>query len=231
MTCLVVDDEPLAIELLETYISQVPGLELMGSFTDAISAWGYIQRNPVDLIFLDIQMPDISGIQLAKALNRRQPMIVFTSAYSKYAVEGFNIEAVDYLLKPFEFDRFLEAIRKAKEVKNWQDVKQEPATSPNSIIVKSDYQNLRIPTSEIVYIEGFDDYIRIHLESGKQVTTLMTLKSIQEKLPDQEFIRIHRSYIVSINRIKRIYNQMVQLEGKELPIGKSYLPSVKSLLK
>jgi DNA-binding LytR/AlgR family response regulator len=158
-------------------------------------------------------------------------MIVFTSAYSKYAVEGFNIEAVDYLLKPFEFDRFLEAIRKAKEVKNWQEVKPEPAGSPTSIFVKSDYQNLRIPTSEIVYIEGFDDYIRIHLESGKQVTTLMTLKSIQEKLPDQEFIRIHRSYIVSINRIKRIYNQMVQLEGKELPIGKSYLTSVKSLLK
>src|SRR5574344_850739 len=117
MTCIAVDDEPLAIDLMETYISQVPGLELKGTFTDAISAWGYLQRNPVDLVFLDIQMPDISGIQLARSLNRRSPLIIFTSAFSKYAVEGFNVDAVDYLLKPFEFSRFQDAVKKAKEFK------------------------------------------------------------------------------------------------------------------
>ncbi|MDP4277654.1 MAG: LytTR family DNA-binding domain-containing protein [Bacteroidota bacterium] len=230
MTCIAVDDEPLALELMETYISQVPGLELKETFTDAISAWGYLQRNPIDLIFLDIQMPDITGIQLARSLNRRQPMVIFTTAYSKYAVDGFNVDAVDYLLKPFEFSRFLEAIKKAKEYKDLHDAGAN-ATEDPAIFVKSDYQNLRIGTKDILYIEGFDDYIRIHLDSGKSIFTLMSLKSIPEKLPENEFIRIHRSYIVSIRKIQRIYNQMVLLGEKELPIGKSYVDTVKSLLK
>jgi len=230
MTCIAVDDEPLALELMETYISQVPGLELKETFTDAISAWGYLQRNPIDLIFLDIQMPDITGIQLARSLNRRQPMVIFTTAYSKYAVDGFNVDAVDYLLKPFEFSRFLEAIKKAKEYKDLHDAGAN-ATEDPAIFVKSDYQNLRISTKDILYIEGFDDYIRIHLDNGKSIFTLMSLKSILEKLPENEFIRIHRSYIVSIRKIQRIYNQMVLLGEKELPIGKSYVDTVKSLLK
>jgi len=230
MTCIAVDDEPLALELMESYISQVPGLELKETFTDAISAWGYLQRTPVDLIFLDIQMPDISGIQLARSLNRRQPMIIFTTAYGKYAVEGFNVDAIDYLLKPFEFSRFLESVKKAREYKDMHDSGTTTAED-QAIFVKSDYQNVRIPTKEILYIEGFDDYIRIHLDSGKSIYTLMSLKSILEKLPEQEFIRIHRSYIVSIRKIQRIYNQMVLLGEKELPIGKSYIESIKSLLK
>jgi DNA-binding LytR/AlgR family response regulator len=230
ITCIAVDDEPLALELMETYISQVPGLDLKETFTDAISAWGFLQRNPVDLVFLDIQMPDITGVQLAHSLNRRQPMIIFTTAYGKYAVEGFNVDAVDYLLKPFEFSRFLEAVNKAKEYKT----KHESGTGVSedtAIFVKSDYQNLRISTRDILYIEGFDDYIRIHLDTGKSVFTLMSLKSILEKLPDKEFIRIHRSFIVSIRKIQRIYNHMVLIGEKELPIGKSYVDSVKTLLK
>jgi DNA-binding LytR/AlgR family response regulator len=230
ITCIAVDDEPLALELMETYISQVPGLDLKETFTDAISAWGFLQRNPVDLVFLDIQMPDITGVQLAHSLNRRQPMIIFTTAYGKYAVEGFNVDAVDYLLKPFEFSRFLEAVNKAKEYKT----RHESGTSVSedtAIFVKSDYQNLRISTRDILYIEGFDDYIRIHLDTGKSVFTLMSLKSILEKLPDKEFFRIHRSYIVSIRKIQRIYNHMVLIGEKELPIGKSYVDSVKTLLK
>ena len=121
LTCIAVDDEPLALELMETYISQVPGLELMETFSDAISAWGFIQKNAVDLAFLDIQMPDITGIQLARSLNKHQPLIVFTTAYSKYAVDGFNVNAIDYLLKPFDFNRFLEAVNKVKEYKSLHD--------------------------------------------------------------------------------------------------------------
>jgi two-component system, LytTR family, response regulator len=229
MKCIAVDDEPLALELMETYISQVPGLELLESFTDAISAWGYIQKNPVDLVFLDIQMPDITGIQLAKSLNRRQPMVIFTTAYSKYAVEGFNVEAIDYLLKPFEFSRFLEAVKKAREFKELHENAVAP-TEESAIFVKSDYQNVRINTKEILYIEGFDDYIRIHLESGKSIFTLMSLKSVMEKLPVNDFLRVHRSYIVPIKRIQRIYNQHIQLGDKEIPIGKSYVSAVKTFL-
>lgn len=229
MTCIAVDDEPLALELMETYIAQVPGLELKGTFTDAISAWGFLQRTPIDLVFLDIQMPDISGIQLARSLNRRSPLIIFTSAFGKYAVEGFNVDAVDYLLKPFEFSRFQEAIKKAKEYK---DMYQASGTNEDqAIFVKSDYQNVRIATKDILFIEGFDDYIRIHLDAGKSINTLMSLKSILEKLPEQDFIRIHRSYIVSTNKIQRIHNQMIQIGNKELPIGKSYVEQIKSLLK
>jgi two-component system, LytTR family, response regulator len=229
INCIAVDDEPLALELMETYISQVPGLELLETFTDAISAWGFIQKNPVDLIFLDIQMPDITGIQLAKSLNRRKPMVIFTTAYSKYAVEGFNVDAIDYLLKPFDFNRFMESVNKAKDYKKLNEASIAPSDD-SAIFVKSDYQNIRISTREIQYIEGFDDYIRIHLDSGKSVFTLMSLKSVMEKLPEEDFLRVHRSYIVPIHKIQRIYNQHIQLGEKEIPIGKSYVDIVRKFL-
>lgn len=230
ITCIAVDDEPLAIDLMETYISQVPGLELKGTFTDAISAWGYIQKNPVDLIFLDIQMPDITGTQLARSLDKRQPMIIFTTAYSKFAVEGFNLNAVDYLLKPFDFNRFLEAVNRAKEYKSFQE-NSKNQTEETTLFIKADYKNVKVNTKDILYIEGFDDYIKIHLETGKSLVTLTSLKSILEKLPENDFIRIHRSYIVSKNKIERIYNQLVKVGDKDIPIGKSYVDIVKNLIK
>jgi two-component system, LytTR family, response regulator len=228
MTCITVDDEPLALELMESYIAQIPGLEMKGAFTDAISAWGYLQRNPTDLVFLDIQMPDISGLQLARSMDRREPLIIFTTAYAKYAVDGFAIDAVDYLLKPFEFSRFQDAVNKAFSYKNL--LEKVGTSTESAIFVKSDYQNVRIPTDDILYIEGFDDYIRIHLVSGKSVYTLMSLKSVLEKLPEQAFLRIHRSYIVAVKRIQRIHNQQIYIGDKPLPIGKSYVTAVKSLL-
>lgn len=231
ITCIAVDDEPLALELMETYIAQVPGLELKETFTDAISAWGFLQKTPVDLVFLDIQMPDITGTQLARSLDIRKPMIIFTTAFSKFAVEGFNLNAVDYLLKPFDFNRFLEAVNRAKEYKTYKENTSNGGIEESAIFVKSDYKNLRINTKEILYIEGFDDYIKIHLDSGKSLFTLMSLKSILDKLPEKEFLRVHRSYIVSVSKIQRIYNQMIKLGDKELPIGKSYVDAVKQLLK
>jgi two-component system, LytTR family, response regulator len=227
--CITVDDEPLALELMETYISQVPGLELIETFSDAISAWGFLQKNEVDLIFLDIQMPDITGLQLAKSLDQRKPLIIFTTAYSKYAVEGFNLDVIDYLLKPFDFNRFLEAVNKVKHYKFLQNASTTP-TEDSAIFVKSDYQNVRVNIIDILYIEGFDDYIRIHLDSGKIIFTLMSLKSVIEKLPEGDFLRVHRSYIVPVKKIQRIYNQQIQLGNKEIPIGKSYVDAVKKLL-
>lgn len=229
MKCIAVDDEPLALELMETYIAQVPGLELLTTFTDAISAWGFLKKNQVDLVFLDIQMPDINGIQLAKSLDRKNPMVIFTTAYGKYAVEGFNVEAVDYLLKPFEFSRFMVAVNKAKEQKALKDT-APVVEDDQAIFVKSDYQNIRIAIRDIQYIEGFDDYIRIHVDTGKSIYTLMSLKSMLEKLPSTDFLRVHRSYIVPVKRIKRIHNQQVQLGEKEIPIGKSYVDAVRSFL-
>lgn len=229
MRCIAVDDEPLALELMETYIVQVPGLELLTTFTDAISAWGFLKKNQVDLVFLDIQMPDINGIQLAKSLDRKNPMVIFTTAYSKYAVEGFNVEAVDYLLKPFEFSRFMIAVNKAREQKALKDT-APVVEDDQAIFVKSDYQNVRIATRDIQYIEGFDDYIRIHVDTGKSIYTLMSLKSMLEKLPSTDFLRVHRSYIVPVKRIKRIHNQQVQLGDKEIPIGKSYVDAVRTFL-
>jgi two-component system, LytTR family, response regulator len=229
ITCIAVDDEPLALELMETYVSQVPGLELLETFTDAVSAWGYLQKNTVDLIFLDIQMPDITGLQLAKSLKKRVPMVIFTTAHSKYAVEGFNVEAIDYLLKPFEFSRFQAAVSKVRELKQKNET-PAPPVDEQAIFVKSDYQNLRILTRDIKFIEGFDDYIRIHLDTGKSIYTLMSLKSVLEKLPVADFLRVHRSYIVPVKRIRRIYNQHVQLGDKEIPIGKSYVDAVRTFL-
>ena len=229
MRCIAVDDEPLALELMETYIAQVPGLELLTTFTDAISAWGFLKKNQVDLVFLDIQMPDINGIQLAKSLDRKNPMVIFTTAYSKYAVEGFNVEAVDYLLKPFDFRRFLEAVNKASEQKALKQT-TSVVEDDQAIFVKSDYQNVRIAMRDIQYIEGFDDYIRIHVDTGKSIYTLMSLKNMLEKLPSTDFLRVHRSYIVPVKRIKRIHNQQVQLGDKEIPIGKSYVDAVRTFL-
>lgn len=229
ITCIAVDDEPLALELMETYILQVPGLHLLRTFTDAVSAWSFIQKNPVDLLFLDIQMPDISGLQMAKSLEKRKPLVVFTTAFSKYAVEGFNVHAVDYLLKPFEFNRFKEAVDKAVEIKILSE-KTPVQAEEKAVFVKSDYQNVRIPTKDIHFIEGFDDYIRIHVDTGKSIYTLMSLKSMLEKLPENEFIRVHRSYIVPINRIQRVFNQQIQLGNKDIPIGKSYIEAVRKTL-
>ncbi len=214
---------------METYILQVPGLHLLRTFTDAVSAWSFIQKNPVDLLFLDIQMPDISGLQMAKSLEKRKPLVIFTTAFSKYAVEGFNVHAVDYLLKPFEFNRFKEAVDKAVEIKALSE-KSPVQTEEKAVFVKSDYQNVRIPTKDIHFIEGFDDYIRIHVDTGKSIYTLMSLKSMLEKLPENEFIRVHRSYIVPINRIQRVFNQQIQLGNKDIPIGKSYIDTVRKRL-
>lgn len=218
--CVAVDDEPLALELISKHIQQTPGLELVQTFDDAIQAGEFIRNHDVDLLFLDINMPDITGLDLLKSLPQK-PMTIFTTAYKKFAYEGFELDIIDYLLKPISFDRFTKAILKvqlklkAKKTEHQQD---------EFILVRSEYKLVKIELSSILYVEGLEDYVKIHIEHEKPVMSLMTLKSILEKLPSQDFQRIHRSYIVSCKKIKSILNKKITLStGTILPVSDSYI--------
>jgi DNA-binding LytR/AlgR family response regulator len=217
INCIAIDDEPLALHLIKEYASKINFLNLQQTFTDTDEAKAWLQENEVDLLFLDIQMPDINGIQFYKSLEKK-PQVIFTTAYSEYAVEGFNVDAVDYLLKPFEYDRFLKSVYKAKE---YLEFLSNQELQMASIFIKVDYQLMKINLKEIELIEGLDDYIRIYVKP-KPVLALMTLKSIQEKLPSQEFVRVHRSYIVPVSKIESFGRNKVKINGREIPIGSSY---------
>ncbi len=215
---IIIDDEPLAIELLKGYLQKIPNVKLMEVFTDAVNASSYLRNYKVDLALLDINMPDINGVDLAKSL-KNPPMIVFTTAYSEFAVEGFNISALDYLIKPISFDRFIKAIDKAKNV---CEVKLDTlSVVDNFVLVKSDYQTVKINTNDILYVEGLDDYIKI-ITKTNQIVTLQSLKVFLEQLPENDFVRIHRSYIANVNRITSFSKRHVLLGTSELPIGSTY---------
>jgi DNA-binding LytR/AlgR family response regulator len=219
MKCIAIDDEPLALELIEFYCAQIEGLELVKMFTKTSDAAKYMRGFPVDLIFLDIQMPDISGIDFYKGLAN-PPMVIFTTAHSQFAIDGFNLSAVDFLLKPFELTRFIQAYEKAKAYHEF--TKQCDSQETQCLFVRSDYKLIKIHFHEIVYMETLDDYIKIHLLGKKPILTLMSLKSMIEKLPAQQFIRIHRSYIIPFARIESVRGKSVDLGITELPISKSY---------
>jgi DNA-binding LytR/AlgR family response regulator len=222
LTCVAIDDEPLALEVLKKYIAKIYFLDLKGTFTDPFEAQKLMDAGPVDILFLDIQMPDINGIEFSRIVNKKNTAVVFTTAFSEYAVEGFNVDAIDYLLKPIEYDRFLKAVYKAKE---YVDYLTSQELQEGYIFVKSDYQMVKVNLKEIVYIEGLDDYIKIYLQGGKSILTLMTLKTIAQKLPPREFIRAHRSYIVPISKIEHISKSKIRIGDKEIPIGVSYSES------
>lgn len=226
MRCIAIDDEPLALQLITEYASRIPFLSLEKTFTNPDDGKDWLQKNDVDLLFLDIQMPDINGMQFYKSLSKK-PAVIFTTAYSQYAVDGFNVDAVDYLLKPFEYDRFLKAVFKARE---YLEFLSNQELQMASIFVKVDYQLMKINLKDIELIEGLDDYIRIHIKP-KPVLTLMTLKSLHEKLPSHEFIRIHRSYIVPASKIESFGKSKVRVAGKEIPVGSSYSEMYQQLLK
>jgi two-component system, LytTR family, response regulator len=185
----------------------------------AIAGIEFLKTQSIDLLFLDINMPDISGIDLLKILEHK-PLTIFTTAYKNFAVEGFELEAVDYLVKPVEFERFKKAVYRATEFYRY---KQTTKPGIENLFVRSEYRMLKIDLEEIDFIEGLEDYIRIHLNNKKPVMTLMTMKSVLEKLPTEKFKRIHRSYIVAIDKVKSILNRKVQLaSGKELPVSNNY---------
>lgn len=215
--CIAIDDEPLALQLVKEYCDKISFLKLEKTFTNTDEAKAFLQSNKVDLLFLDIQMPDINGMQFYKNLVEKPP-VIFTTAYKDFAAEGFNVDAVDYLLKPFEYDRFLKACYKANE---YLEFLSSQEMQLNSIFVKVNYEIMKINLKDIELIEALDDYIKIYIKPNP-VLTLMTLKSIQEKLPSRDFVRIHRSFIVPITRIEKFSKTKLWIAGKEIPIGSSY---------
>lgn len=217
---LIVDDEPLALDIIESYIEKIPDLELVARCDNAIDANEILQKEHIDLLILDIQMPQMTGIELVKSL-RVAPKVIFTTAYSEYAVEGFELDAVDYLLKPVAFDRFMKAVNKVKDDTD----KSTVASDDDFFFVKADKKLMKIHFNEILYIEGLKDYVIIKKEVGR-VIALQTMKSLEAKLPSNIFMRVHRSYIVNIAKIKAVVGNSLELiengKTKDIPIGKNY---------
>ena len=229
--CLAIDDEPLALELLEDNISKIPFLKLVAACDNAIEAMKIMQQEPVDLLFLDIQMPGLTGLQFIQSMQV-PPIIILITAYEKYALEGFNLAVTDYLVKPVSLDRFIKACNKAKQLFDLKTLQktESPNTSPGYFFVNVDYSLLKITLTDIIYIEGLKDYIKIHLKSTQRpVVTRMPVKTIEEQLPSLEFIRIHRSYIVSVAFITAIRKSSVFIDVLELPVGDSYRDAVTAL--
>lgn len=225
LRCVIVDDEPLALDVLKQYILQTSQLHLVQSFSDGIAGEKFLVENPVDLLFIDINMPDKSGTDIVKQLTQK-PMVIFTTAYRNYAAEGFELDAVDYLVKPISFERFTKAVQKAVE---FSTLKKLSRGEEDNLFVRSEYQLVKINFTDILYIESVEDYLKFHLITGRPIMTLMTMKAVLEKLPANGFARIHRSYIVSLSKVRSIINRKVTLvNGVELPVSNSYVDVVKS---
>lgn len=248
ISCIVVDDEPLAVRLMESYVAKTPFLSLKGSFTSGTAAYSFLQDNPVDLLFCDIQMPNLSGMDLSRMLPERT-RIIFTTAFSEYAVEGFKVRALDYLLKPISYEDFLSAAMKAKEYLELIDDKllrqaqlpsglvTEPAVSTSvtepvevtgqrkikSIFVKTEYRLQQIDLDRITYIEGLKDYVKIHLNNGTApILSLMRLKALEDTLPKEDFVRVHKSFIVRLAAIEAIERNHILIGPSRIPIGDTY---------
>lgn len=229
LQCIAVDDEPLALELLEDNISKVPYLQLIASCPNAIEAIKVLQQQAADLIFLDIQMPGLTGLQFIQSLNNR-PMIILITAYEKYALEGFNLNVVDYLVKPVSFERFMKACNKAWELFQLKTKSKEISDKPGYMFVNADYSMLKIVIDDIMWIEGLKDYIKIHLKSSsKPIITRMTMKAVEESLPANKFIRIHKSYIAAVAFITSLRKSSIMIDDKELPVSESYQDAVMKL--
>jgi DNA-binding LytR/AlgR family response regulator len=225
MTAIAIDDEPLALKIIERFCGQDEIIALEKTFTQTGEALKYLKKFPVDLIFLDIQMPGKNGIEFYRQLEPGI-MVIFTTAYSEYAVEGFNVNAIDYLLKPFGYDRFLTAVKKAeKEKKSRQNEKEH-----THLLIRADYKLNRIAYDDIQLIEGLDDYVRIHLLNKPSITARLSMKNILEKLPDTLFVRVHRSYIIPANKIRSIYNRTIQIGDFVIPIGDTYKEAISKFL-
>src|SRR5687768_1074654 len=225
LTCVAIDDEPFALEIIKHLVEQFPSLHMVKAFENGISGARFLRENPVDLLFIDINMPDISGLTLVRSLKKK-PLIIFTTAHKDFALDGFDLDAVDYLLKPITPDRFSKAIQKAINIYSRNYVLQTDLEE--CIFVYSEYNLVKILLSEIEYIESLEDYIRLHLTSSKPVITRMPLKKILEKLPEARFKSIHRSYIISVSKVKSISNRKVLLASKkQLPISESYIQFIK----
>ena len=227
VTCMIVDDEPMAREIISSFVGKIHNLELVATCKNVSEAFSVLQKESIQLIFLDINMPEISGLSLAKSIQHKS-QVIFTTAYREYAIEGFDLQAVDYLLKPISFDRFLKAVQKYFELHvSKETVKKEVVTTEKetSIFVRSDRKMVKVRFNEIKYIESLSDYVKI-FTNEETIVTRETISNIESKLPSKEFLRTHRSYIVSMNRINSFTNEFVELDKKAIPISRSYKENV-----
>lgn len=232
ITCLAVDDEPPALDILKKYIFSVQNLELAGTCADAVEALNFLRQQTIDLLFLDIQMPNLLGTDLIRTL-KNPPKVIFTTAYRKFAVEGFELDAVDYLLKPISFERFLKAVNKVMETSfkasESPEMNFENVISPAFITVRADRKNIKILLDDILYIESLKDYIKV-VTISKNIVTKQAISSIEETLPSNKFLRIHRSFIIAINKVESFTNDTIEIAKHELPISRMYRHEVEKLL-
>ncbi|MDE3247886.1 MAG: response regulator transcription factor [Bacteroidota bacterium] len=232
MTCITIDDEPLALQLLQDNISRIPYLQHLGGYRNALEALKVMADTQVDLIFLDIQMPMLTGLEFVKTLDKK-PLIILITAYKQYALEGYDLDITDYLVKPVAFDRLLRACNRAKEQFDLQQNKKTEAGSAEKtyMFLTADYKQVKILFADITYIEGLRDYVRIHLKLPARPLLFRTgLRSIEMNLPASKFIRIHKSYIVAIEHITSVNKTSIFLGDLELPIGDTFRPAVGNLL-
>ncbi|HXB08210.1 MAG TPA: LytTR family DNA-binding domain-containing protein [Puia sp.] len=220
--CLAIDDETPALDILEDNIKQVPFLQLVGKCKNAYAAMETMQQEPVDLLFLDIEMPGISGLSFLKSLSNR-PMVIFITAYRNYAVEGFDLDVLDYLVKPVSFERFLKAVNKALEYQRFKQKEDSPNNNyPDYLFIHTEYQLTKVFIHEIAYIEGLRNYIRIHLTgSAKPLLSKLSLKAIEEKLPPGKCARVHKSFIVLLDKISSIRNDIIRIGNRDIPLSRS----------
>ena len=229
MTCMIVDDEPLAVRLLESYVEKTPDLELMASFTDSITAINAVKVQKPDLLFLDIQMPNFDGMELAHSLPE-ETRVVFTTAFKEYAFESYEVNALDFLLKPIRYNKFLAAVEKAKKLYQ-QPIAPQPQQS-NSLFIRVEGEWRNIAIDKITYVNGMKDYVMFYLDNEpKALITHLTMKAVEEMLPKEKFLRIHRSYIVHVDKIKKVdRNDCVYIGNEIIHIPEGYLPAFKSFL-
>jgi DNA-binding LytR/AlgR family response regulator len=220
INAIAIDDEPPALHVIETFCNKVDFINLQKNFTKPTEALKHLRKFPADLIFVDIKMPAMSGINLVKELQQNT-MVIFTTAFSDYAVESYDLNAIDYLLKPINFNRFHKAIHKAKEFHNYINKKEQ--TGEASIFIRSDFSLMKIPIVDILYIEGLADYLKIFIKDRKTIVARMPMKDMLDKLPTPDFIRVHRSYIIPFNRIHSVRNNNIEIPEREIPIGKTYV--------
>ena len=231
MNCIAVDDEPLALDIIENYVSKHPDLTLIARCNNAAEASEVLKNRSVDLMFLDIQMPEISGLSFIKSLETK-PLFIFTTAFPDYAIEGFELDAIDYLLKPIAFDRFEKGVEKAKEYFRFKSSDDVAETNMENeyIFVKANQKLIKLSYSDIYYVEAFADYVKIFLED-KKIVTLQTMKNMEKKLPAEHFSRVHRSYIVNRNHVKSFSGSKIEVNEVSIPIGKNYKDPFLALMK
>lgn len=231
INCIAIDDEPLALKQIASYINKTPFLELTGQFDNAIEALDFLQNIQVDLMFVDINMPDMSGMDFVKSLENA-PKVIFTTAYSEYAVEGFKVDALDYLLKPLDYATFLKSANKAQSYFDGTNkITDNFKANKDHLFIKSEYKIIRIELKNILYVEGMREYVRIHIENQNPVMTLLSMKKMEEYLPNEKFMRVHRSYIVNLEKVNTIERNRIVFNGKTyIPVSEQYKTAFQEFL-